>query len=555
MKIHQISFRNIGSYGDKIQTIDYDLPGRLILIHGKSGSGKSTLIGLPSLLLYGKIEGMKQAGIVNRVNKNGWIRGTLTNGDHEYVIERTFAPNGISVWRDGENIDSFGVKDAREFIQNTVVGMPYAIFNNIVSLSMTKFRSFLKMTATDRREIVDRMFSLEAVNEISNAVRKEMRDTGALINTDNGRIFTLNDNIGRAEAELARISEQTNISHDASVSENNAIIEEASRNIETLNAKSQQVSQLYSQYSAGYQQIQSELNDLGYRRRTVQSSLDLFAQGRCPTCGTSFDGEAFTPVKEGLVSQAQALDASIGRLNESFTQAQNDITKITQAQNELTSRIYQERGRIDKAQAENRAFLTAASHTTDFQSVRRMVDDYKGQLSEAEGVKSQHDETMSDLNILNAIYSGDGVKACVISNYLPRLNAEIAKMLPLLEFPYQLEFDAAFEPVLTSNGQTIGQETLSDGEHKRVDLAVLCCIYKLLKQKYPDINILSLDEVVSSIDPETISSVLTCLSDFAEEMGLAVFVVTHVLVDARYFSRCIQVTKSLGFSDFEILDT
>ena len=112
MKLLKIEFRNIGPYGNKLQTLEFDNQGKLVLLQGKSGDGKSTLLNLPSLLFYGKVTKRSKKEICNRVNKNGFIRGTVVSEGHEYIIERKFSPNGIKVFKDGEDLDKIGVKDA-----------------------------------------------------------------------------------------------------------------------------------------------------------------------------------------------------------------------------------------------------------------------------------------------------------------------------------------------------------------------------------------------------------------------------------------------------------
>ena len=88
MKIEKIEFKNLFSYGEQVQEINYDNTGKLILLKGQSGAGKSAILSLPILLLYGKLEKVPKTSIANRINNNGWIRGTIQQGPHTYVIER-----------------------------------------------------------------------------------------------------------------------------------------------------------------------------------------------------------------------------------------------------------------------------------------------------------------------------------------------------------------------------------------------------------------------------------------------------------------------------------
>ena len=151
---------------------------------------------------------------------------------------------------------------------------------------------------------------------------------------------------------------------------------------------------------------------------------------------------------------------------------------------------------------------------------------------------------MIDMQNLCVVYSIEGVKQKVINNYLPLLNKEIAQNLDLLNFPYQLEFDSKFDPYLKDIGIPVPVDTLSDGEMTRVDIVVLCSLFKLLKRRYPNINILSIDELVSFLDVANSQILLKFLNDFAKSMNLNIFVVSHVNIDTECFDKCIEVSRT-----------
>jgi DNA repair exonuclease SbcCD ATPase subunit len=91
----------------------------------------------------------------------------------------------------------------------------------------------------------------------------------------------------------------------------------------------------------------------------------------------------------------------------------------------------------------------------------------------------------------------------------------------------------------------------SFGEETRVDLIVLCSLFKLLKRRFPSINILSIDEVLSSLDNETSGMVLDFLRHFAQENNLSCFIVSHTDLYLDNFNKIINVEKK-GFSRIEI---
>ena len=141
-----------------------------------------------------------------------------------------------------------------------------------------------------------------------------------------------------------------------------------------------------------------------------------------------------------------------------------------------------------------------------------------------------------------------------MSNYIPTLNEEIKTALINLSFPYLLEFDDNFNAHLKYLGEDIPISSLSTGETKNVDLAVLISMIKIIKRKYPQINLICLDETVSSIDPESCIDIIKLLKDIAEDLQLNMLIVSHVQLPVEYFNKRLEIYKNIGFSDINIID-
>jgi len=101
-------------------------------------------------------------------------------------------------------------------------------------------------------------------------------------------------------------------------------------------------------------------------------------------------------------------------------------------------------------------------------------------------------------------------------------------------------------------GIEIPVQTLSTGEMKKVDFVVLIAILKLMKMKFNSINILFLDELFSSVDPEGVHSILSILKSVAEELGLNIFVINHAPMPNEIFDFKIEIMKKNNFSGFTL---
>lgn len=541
----KIEWKNIFAYGEEVQTIEYDNNGKLILLKGHSGSGKSAILSLPVLVLYGKLANVNKTSIANRINKNGWIRGTLIKNNHTYVIERKFTPNALTVFKDDVNIENYGTKDAQAYIDNEIIEIPQATFNNMISISMKKFKSFLTMSPADRKQIIDRVFNLEIVNVVYENLKKDMRDLGNSINSDNTSLFQLNQTIMNANQELIKIQEKQKTKEtQQQIDENNIKINEN-------NIKLQKLQEGYKQYAQQQQEINANIQTI--KRGQIENTMsinqlweriNLYNQEKCPTCGTSFTGANYDEIKQKLHELKAQKDEITQKLNQKLQELTNNVNQVNEYLQKINTAV--QTIQADTTNLQNSNYLIQQSMKTsgEYQAVQNIINKTTEQINTIKTALEEKNQQMVDMQNLCVVYSIEGVKQKVINNYLPLLNKEIAQNLDLLNFPYQLEFDSKFDPYLKDIGIPVPVDTLSDGEMTRVDIVVLCSLFKLLKRRYPNINILSIDELVSFLDVANSQILLKFLNDFAKSMNLNIFVVSHVNIDTECFDKCIEVSRT-----------
>jgi DNA repair exonuclease SbcCD ATPase subunit len=157
------------------------------------------------------------------------------------------------------------------------------------------------------------------------------------------------------------------------------------------------------------------------------------------------------------------------------------------------------------------------------------------------------------MKTVDEILGDKGVKQMAIRTILPSLNSEITNLLRKINLPHQVIFDEEFNAIISHMGIDIPVQTLSTGEMKKVDFVVLIAILKLMKMKFNSINLLFLDELFSSVDPEGVYSILSILKSVAEELGLNIFVINHAPMPHEIFDYKIEIVKKNNFSGF-VLD-
>jgi DNA repair exonuclease SbcCD ATPase subunit len=559
MKLKKLEWRNIGPFGNKLQTIEFSDEGGLWMILGRNGNGKSFLVNLPKILYYGKLERFKKDEIANRLNKHGWIKGLIeTKPNVQVSIERNFSPSELRVHKfepddipdDSNDIGKAGIVNYQEYIDVEVTGLPYHIFSNIISLSVNDFKSFISMTPHDKRIIIDKLFAMEVINKMYELIKKDLRDIKTNMDLFDREIQSIKANIDNAVKELKSLEERVTEDNSKKILELSKLLEaykpklkDAYDKLNQYNAKKNEISKAYNIFLQQKTKIKHEIEHL-------KNQIDLFNQEKCPTCTTPFNDTRFDLIK--------------GALHESITQKQKEFEEVVSSESQYTSLKKQVNEGIEKINTfiiqvqstyrtiENELKKLKIDTPKEFGSIQNIISDNSIKLKDRENDKVTYDDDYKYLAMLEQLYSDAGVKKKILESYLPTLNREISYTLNELHFPYSLLFNSDFEPELHHLGVDVSVDTLSTGEKKRVDLAVLVSIIRMIKRKYPGLNIFMLDEVLSSIDGDGIYDIIGLLQKIAKEMNMNIFVIHQTPLPIEHFDYIIEISKNAGFSDLSI---
>lgn len=567
MRFVSIEFKNVFAYGEEVQKIEYSSEGKLILLKGISGAGKSAILSLPTLVLYGKLKSVAKTGIANRVNKHGWVRGVIVKGQHEYVIEREFSPNSLKIWKDGNEIESYGSSDAEDYIKTEIIEIPLQTFNNMVTISMKNFTSFLSMSPTERKQVIDEVFDVRIVNVAAEQIKKDVKELGNSINGDNQTMFSLNQTLSNANYELSQIQLKNATPESVDkIEQNNQEIASLNQTLVQYSEASKQViekeTETQNLLTAKNNEIRQKNTQITEKRsaiRIISDKINLYNQSKCPTCATPFTGEAFDTLKQQLQNVSEqknqelaTLQTELTTLNNEYTEIQGKIGKIRDAKQKIDNGSYQIRLKIQQLQNDNNLILEKQKASAESQAVQNIIDQTTKQIDEIREQVNEKTKKLGQLQLLQKIYSLDGVLKLIVDQWIPVLNDEIAENLLLLNFPYTLKFDNKLNAEVSDLGANVPIETLSEGEKTRLNICILTSFYKILQRKFTSLNILSLDETVSTLDSINSSALLMFLKAFADENNINCIVVSHTDLALDEFDEAIEVEKAMGFSHLTI---
>lgn len=548
MKIQKIEWKNVASYGNKMQILELPEKSGLIQVVGENGVGKSTISDVITFGLYGKLEGKKLKDIPNRSNKSAWMKITFEEDGRIYEVERGLDPSHFQLSIDGNIYDQAGKDNVQDFLTNDILKIPYYVFNNTISLSINDFKSFLKMSTADKKLIIDKIFGFYILNEMRDILKEETKNIKSSIDRLSGEIFATGRSIASSQKELDELQQR--------------IVENAGSEIESTEENLKNYKELLKLHSDRLKDFRGKeneaqrnvtksyemLSDLSSKIKELDSKMNLYNNEKCPTCESDLSTDFHKNLFDDLASSREKYTEDLKVLKGNYEAAkkvQNDLSTI---KNDL----FTKGGKIESAirtLQDKLKSLKTAKNNDQLNSIRKLLSSANDDLSDFSQEKTVWEERQIWVKTLDEVLSEKGVKQLAIKSILPSLNNEILNTLLSLHLPYKVVFNEEFNAQIFHMGEEISSQTLSTGEMKKVDFAVLVAIIKLMKIRFSSVNILFLDEIFSSVDPDGVHSILNTLRKLSDELSMNIFVINHAPMPTEIFDYKIEISKKNNFSD------
>jgi DNA repair exonuclease SbcCD ATPase subunit len=548
MKIQKIEWRNVASYGNKIQILELPEKSGLIQVVGENGVGKSTISDVITFGLYGKLEGKKLKDIPNRSNKSAWMKITFEQDGRIYEVERGLDPSLFQLSIDGNIYDQAGKDNVQDFLSNDILKIPYYVFNNTISLSINDFKSFLKMSTADKKLIIDKIFGFYILNEMRDILKEETKNIKSSIDRLSGEIFATGRSIAASQKELDELQQKI-------VENAGSEIEGAQENLENykelLNLHSDKLKDFRSKENEAQRNVTKSyeiLSDLSSKIKELDSKMNLYNNEKCPTCKSDLSTDFHKNVFDDLSNTREKYTDDLKDLKNNYEDAKKVQSDLSTIKNDL----FTKGGKIESAirtLQDKLKTLKTAKNNDQLNSIRKLLNSANDDLSNFSQEKTVWEERQIWVKTLDEVLSEKGVKQLAIKSILPYLNNEILNTLLSLHLPYKVVFNEEFNAQIFHMGEEISSQTLSTGEMKKVDFAVLVAIIKLMKIRFSSVNILFLDEIFSSVDPDGVHSILNTLRKLSDDLSMNIFVINHAPMPTEIFDYKIEISKKNNFSD------
>lgn len=560
MIISEIEIRGYKSFGNNGQVLKLNTEkGELILLVGNNGNGKSSILESFEYCLYGKVKSGKSkkwtklATLPNRINGEMLNRIKFISNSTEVEIKRGISPSVLELSENGIINERAGKVNLDDKIEK-YIGMDVETFKSFISLSINDFKNFISLSNEEKQLLLDKLFNLEVINILNNILKDINKNNKIRMASLDSEINTLDESIESIRRSIEKAVEREKLNIQSEIDKLIEDMNSKKDDYKLLKEKVDKIKQKESELSTEMDSEKRQFIIIQSDIKGVQKEIDLYDSGKCPTCSTDFNSEHFVNMRSVLVEKKTtmeelktAVEENIKKIKERQSKLSGMSETVTKSFNDITYLLKNYKQQIDKLQQrKERETGQDSINTQEFQKTIEELQDKKSIGSDNVSICKDKELYYKELN---KIFGEDGVKKSIIAGIIKPINHFISENIKKMRLSFDVKLDDSFTAEIKQLGNNIEHDTLSTGETRKINVAILIAYLKLIRTK-KHINILFLDEIFSSIDIEGTDDILRLLKSFANEYNINIFVVHHAIVNEEIFDRILKINKEI-FSSIE----
>ena len=553
MRLSEFSYKNILSYGNKIQTFKFDDKPGLILVEGENGSGKSSIKEALTVAIYGRSAIRKMKDIPNWINKNAYTNVKFTTNSGELIeLDRGIDPNFSDIKINGTKFNLPDKRKVDEFIEDELAKIPFSVFCNTISLSFDDFKSFVNLSKDDKRKIVDRIFGIDILSDMRSKVKDELRENKRELDILDSTLASNEKNLSAYKIQLTNLKDKISKKKSDMTDSLTSKIFDSTKELEEAKLKYQAIKTQLENIGTSKTTASDELSKVKSSIRDLKVKLELFNQNRCPHCLNDLHSESSIEIKDKIDEKLAKLEKALPEKQKAVDDLNDISTNLLLEKSSAESEYYRVKAILDSLKVS----LEAAKETDNSEelvSIKTIIDDLRDQISGDSNTQINLTENKNLYLNLDDLLSDNGIKKSMIDKIIPTLNVRIQEISEKLEFKFPFEFDSEFNPLITYLGMQISPDSLSTGQRKKMNLIVLLAFIEIIKMKHSQMNVMFLDEIFSSLDKANVYRAISILKEYSEKYGMTIFVVSHESLPEELFNYRICVTQQDHFSEMEII--
>ena len=552
MRLTEFSYRNILSYGNKLQTFKFEDTTGLILVEGENGAGKSSIKEALTVAIYGRSAIRKMKDVPNWINRNAYTNVKfVTNSGETVELNRGIDPNFSDIKINGTTFNLPDKRKVDEFIEDELAKIPFSVFCNTISLSFDDFKSFVNLSKDDKRKIIDRIFGIDILSDMRAKVKEELKENKSELDIITATLKSSQNNLTNYQGQLEQLKQKIDQKREELTTKLTTDIENKTVEVDNALLAKNKLKETIDSQTLINRQAQEEVTKIKSDIRDLTTKLAIYAKNRCPHCLNDLHSDSSIEIKEKIEDRIKLLTSSQAEKQKAADEINDSLTSLLLNKGDIDSDYFNKKAELQSLVTSLEA-ANESNGSDEISSISKIIKSLEEQIDESQ---SQIDTLTSSRAIslsLDDLLSESGIKRDMIERVIPTLNSRILEISEKLEFKFSFEFDNEFDPHITYLGLQISPESLSSGQRKKMNLIVLLAFIEIIKMKHSQMNVMFLDEIFSSLDKSNVYRAISILKEYSEKYGMSIFVVSHESLPEELFNYRIFVTQHDHFSEMEI---
>lgn len=570
IKFHIVRWKNFLSTGNTWTEIELDNQ-KMTLIVGDNGAGKSQLLDAITFALFNKpFRKINKPSLVNSINQKKCVVEIEfdTNGQ-SYKVVRGLKPAIFEIYQNNKLINQdAAARDYQEFLEKQILKTTFKSFTQIVILGSATFTPFMKLSAADRRAVLDDLLDIQIFSSMNVIARQRMIDSKTEWSTIENDIKNLKDRLKYIIGQIENLKlnsdqiKQSIISDIEQLENEMQISKDRIADIEfEISAKMNEIGD-HDDMKAKLDEMLPIHTKMSTKLSTLSKNADFFRNhDHCPTCEQPIDEnfqlekiDSATREMEKLSAASEKLVAMICDVREKIekmTQIKNMIASLESSKKVVRAKIVSDQKAINKLNEQLDAVSndgTSSLLATNIQEKAKVEQLFKTTIRRQKTLIEERET----LDLAIRILKDGGIKTQIVRQYLPIINKSINRYLNAMDFMVNFTLDESFNETIKSRYRDeFSYANFSEGEKARIDLSLLLTWRLIAKMRNSvNTNLLILDEVFDgSLDSNGSDELVNILKDVVRDCN--VFVISHRENMKEMFDRTLMVKKKNNFSVVE----
>tara|TARA_Y100000034_G_scaffold127218_1_gene179691 strand:+ start:311 stop:1894 length:1584 start_codon:yes stop_codon:yes gene_type:complete len=517
MKINKLKIQNF--YSIRELELSFDDYKGLVVIKGKNkdtggsnGSGKSIIFEALIWGLFGKtIRKSNEEALVNSTAKKKCVVTVTLNNDT--VIVRGRKPTKLEFHMGEDILTQESVIETQKLIER-ILNTNYKVFMSSMVFGQHAKTDFLSATPEDKRVIIRNFLNLDDIFQKRDKIKEYKSEANQGIKTITAVLDEHIKSIEQTEGKLGTLEkDKSKFSYD-----------DLNIDLDIVLSLEQEVRDLEGKISTKG----ASLRTYEKAKKGAEAALKK-KDVLCPTCGVK------SPVDEK--DQKKKASSAQGQI----TKVSNEIVKLEEKVTSID---------IPISSSEYAEYLEYKNLLEKEQTYREFIDEVKEKIIESDREKVGYINRYEIMRFWEKAFSEHGVIKYIIRNILDFFNNKTNEYLSYLTHnQFLIKFDEELNETIINNGKKVCYISLSGGEQRKVNLAVMLALQGLLSlTEKEQSNLLFFDEIAENLDYDGLKGLYILLQELKKEK--TVFIITHNKIFKTFLDNAERITivKSNGES-------